>query len=301
MPTEKEPKYDPYEREKALAKRIAGVAGMVVAVIVALNLLFGSFYTVEQGERGIHTRMGAIVDISEPGMHLKFPFIDAVKRFSIRTQTTKWMRADGADSRMESYSNDQQPADISMVVNWSPQTDERSIVSAYTKYGSVQGMQNALIVPSTQEGFKNIFGRYTSVTAIQKRAILNAEVAGEVLRLTKDYPIKIESVQVQDIAFSDAYEEAVEARMTAQVNVERKTQEKLTAQINADMQVIGAEAEAKATKLQGDAEAGAIKAKADALAQNARLVEYTAAQRWDGKLPETMVPGGAVPMLNLAR
>jgi len=284
-----------------MAKKIAGIVGMALAGIIGVILLLNSFYTVDQGQRGIHTRMGAVVGVNDPGMHFKFPLIDGVKRFSIRTQTTKWIRDGEKDTRMESYSNDQQPADISMVVNWSPLADDRSIIEAYTKYGSVDGMANALIIPSTQEGFKNIFGRYNSVSAIQRRAILNSEVAGEVLRLTKTYPVKIEAVQVQDIAFSSAYEEAVEARMTAQVNVERKQQEKLTAQINADMQVIAAEAEAQSTKLQGDAEAAAIKAKADALASNARLVEYTAAQKWDGVLPTTMVPGGSVPMLNLAR
>lgn len=285
------------EEEAARAKlafKIAKLAGVCLATII---FGFGSFYTVDQRERAVHTRMGAIVGVSGPGMHFKFPLIDGVKKLSVKTQTIRWE----GGTRIESYSEDQQPAEISMTVNWSLLPDEKSITEAYTKYGSTDGVHTSVIVPSAQEGFKNIFGKYNSVKAIQKRALLNAEVTEEVLRITKGKPARIESVQIQDIAFSDAYENAVEARMTAQVNVEKKTQEKLTAQIAADMQVIQAEAEAKATKLQGDAEAAAIKAKADALASNARLVEYTAAQKWDGELPTTMVPGSSVPFVKIGQ
>jgi len=283
-------------RMKVIRLAGKGAAG-IVAVIVALN----SFYTVNQSQRGIHTRMGAIVGVSAPGMHFKFPIIDGVRKLNVRTHTIQWQNVNGQDSRMETYSKDQQPADIAMTVTWSPALDDKSIVELYTKYGSIQGFEQAVLIPSAQEAFKNVFGGYDSVNAIQKRALLNAQTSGEVARITKGKPFRLESVQIQDISFSNAYEQAVEARMTAQVNVEKKTQEKITSQIEADMMVIDAEAKAKAVRLAGDAEADAIKAKADAIASNARLVEYTAAQRWNGELPTTMVPGGALPFVKIGQ
>jgi hypothetical protein len=30
------------------------------------------------------------------------------------------------------------------------------------------------------------------------------------------------------------------------------------------------------------------------------LIQYTIAQKWDGKLPVQMIPGSTVPLLNLA-
>ena len=36
-----------------------------------------------------------------------------------------------------------------------------------------------------------------------------------------------------------------------------------------------------------------------ALGTNPNLVTLTQAERWDGKLPVTMVPGGALPMLTV--
>lgn len=49
----------------------------------------------------------------------------------------------------------------------------------------------------------------------------------------------------------------------------------------------------------GEAEAAAIDAKGRALKDNPQLVDLVQAERWDGVLPTTMVPGGSVPMVTL--
>ena len=58
-------------------------------------------------------------------------------------------------------------------------------------------------------------------------------------------------------------------------------------------------AQAEATTLRGNAEASAIKAKGEALAANPNLVALIQARRWNGVLPTTLVPGSAVPFLNV--
>ena len=51
--------------------------------------------------------------------------------------------------------------------------------------------------------------------------------------------------------------------------------------------------------MKGQAEAQAIKARSDALQSNPNLVNLTAAEKWNGVLPTTMVPGGSVPFVQL--
>ncbi len=63
----------------------------------------------------------------------------------------------------------------------------------------------------------------------------------------------------------------------------------------AEAKIAQAKADAEATRLRGEAEAEAIKARAAALASNQNLVELTKAERWDGKLPTTMIPDSAFP------
>ncbi len=71
------------------------------------------------------------------------------------------------------------------------------------------------------------------------------------------------------------------------------------AQAEADSQVAQAKADALATELRGKAEAEAIKARAQALASNQNLVELTKAERWNGVLPTTVLPNGALPFIDI--
>ena len=69
------------------------------------------------------------------------------------------------------------------------------------------------------------------------------------------------------------------------------------AKAQAEIKVVQANAEAAAITARGNAEASAIKARGEALRQSPELVALTAAEKWNGVLPTTMVPGGAVPFV----
>lgn len=295
-----------------VARVVKWAVGSVALVIILLTLGCGSFYTVEQGERGVHTRTGALVAIKPPGLHGKIPFMDAVQKIEIREQPIEWKYDAAAqiNTRMESYSRDQQPADISVTVTWALPGDETTIAEIFTTYGSRERLYRAVVLPKAVEAVKNVFGTYDAVTVIQQRGKFNLDVSNALKTLLQGYPVEISGVQVQDISFSDAYENAVEARMMAQVEVQKREQQKQTEQINADIAVIKAKAEAeqvtldgearaKVTRMSGDAEAAAIRARADALASNNKLVELTLAEKWDGSLPTTMVPGQSVPFITV--
>jgi regulator of protease activity HflC (stomatin/prohibitin superfamily) len=109
----------------------------------------------------------------------------------------------------------------------------------------------------------------------------------------------VESVQVENIDFSDAYEQSIEQRMLAEVEVQKVQQNAEREKVQAEIAVIQAKAQADAVKLQGDAEAHAINARGRALRDNPALIELVQAEKWDGKLPTTMVPGQTVPFINV--
>lgn len=121
----------------------------------------------------------------------------------------------------------------------------------------------------------------------------------------------VEGVQIEDIAFSPQYIQSVEARMQAEVAVQQQQQLLAQEKIKADIAVtqangransVRAEAQAKADAIRftGNAEADAIAARAKALTDNPQVIELTKAERWNGVLPTTMVPGSTVPFLNMA-
>jgi hypothetical protein len=77
-----------YEYEAQLKRRIIKYVIYSVLGIIALTFIFGAFYTIDAGERGIILTFGkASESIAQPGLHFKFPLIQSVIKTSVRTQT----------------------------------------------------------------------------------------------------------------------------------------------------------------------------------------------------------------------
>lgn len=279
---------------------IATMVGGVVAALFALTVILGSWYTVDERERGVLLRNGKLVSVVQPGLGFKIPFIDSVVLMSTETIL---LRLD----KEAVYSRDQQPANITFSVSW--RVSEDNVDDVYKEFGGLRGVQDRVILPGVRDELKNVMGRYNAVTAIQDRTRLGTDVKTGIVANIKG-PFVIENVAIENVDFSDAYEKSIEQRMLAEVEVEKLRQnaerEKVQAEIvvtqaqaQADAVKARAAAEAEAIRMRGEAEATAIRARGDALRANAELVTLTAAERWDGKLPTTMVPGAALPFVNV--
>lgn len=277
------------------------IVTIAVLVVIAAAVVFGSFFTVDQGYRGVVLRFGAVARIAQPGLGMKVPLLDRV--VLLRTQTNSKVY-----ERMEAYSRDQQLAELRMSVTYRlvPET----VGELYAQYGSEEGMLTRLIDRRVNELTKTVFGQFNAVEAIQQRGMLNQQISDAITAVIDPTIVVIESIQVEDIAFSSAYEQSVEARMMAEVEVQRRAQEleqqRIQAQIvvtqaqgAADARVAEAKAQAEATRLAGDAEAHAIRVRGEALRDNPDLIRLVTAERWDGILPTTMLPGGTIPFVDI--
>jgi regulator of protease activity HflC (stomatin/prohibitin superfamily) len=286
---------------------IKGIAGAAIAGVVVLIALLGSWYTVDQTERGVLLRNGAVIGTAQPGLGFKVPLIDGVEKISVKTATYTW-------DKMNSYSYDQQPADLKISVTLRASPDKVS--DLYAKFGLLDTAVNQVVSPVVNQQVKVVFGRYTAVKAIQERGALNSSIKDAITDTLKYDPmIIIESVQLENIEFSANYLHSIEQRMLAEVEVQKLQQnaerEKVQAQMakanavraeaqaNADATRLNGEARASNIKITGEAEAAAIEARAKALGTNPNLVTLVQAEKWNGVLPTTMVPGSAVPFVSL--
>lgn len=270
--------------------------------LFGMTIMFGSWYTVDQTERGVLLRNGGVVGTAQPGLGFKMPMIDSVQKVSVRTATWTW-------EKMNSYSYDQQPADLKISVTLRAAPEK--VAELYARFGGLQTAVTQVVGPVVNQQVKVVFGRYTAVRAIQERGQLNGAIKDAITAaLMHDQMIVVESVQVENIEFSHAYLQSIEQRMLAEVEVQKLQQnaerEKVQAQIvvtkaTAEANAIRqrAQAESEAITLRGNAEATAISARGKALGDNPHLVTLVQAERWNGVLPVTMIPGGGVPMLAL--
>ncbi|QSX41193.1 prohibitin family protein [Shewanella cyperi] len=276
--------------------------GKIIPVVLLLLLFItflGSWYTVDQGERGVLLRNGRVIGTAEPGLGFKIPLIDTVVKISTQTHTTSY-------GTLQAYSRDQQPATLKASVTYSVPPDR--VEEVYANFKSIDAMVARLLDRQVPTQVENIFGKYTAISVVQERIKFGIDVTDAIVHAVKG-PIEITSVQIENIDFSNAYEKSVEDRMRAEVEVQTQLQnlekERVSAQIavtqaqaQADSQLARAKAEAESIRIKGEAEASAIKSRAEALAQNSNLVELTKAEKWDGKLPTTVLPNGALPFID---
>jgi regulator of protease activity HflC (stomatin/prohibitin superfamily) len=258
--------------------------------LIALTVIGGSFYTVDQGERGVILRNGAVVGTAEPGLGFKLPIVDSIREINVQTQARVY-------KDVMVYSRDQQNAGLQVSVNYRLASDK--VEQIYSEFGGQDGIVSRLLDRQVPEEVKNVFGKFNAVTAIQERARLGMEIQEAIQKAASNPMLIVESVQVENIDFSDAYEKSIEQRMLAEVEVQKVQQNAEREKVQAEIAVIQAKAQADAVKLQGDAEAHAINARGRALRDNPALIELVQAEKWDGKLPTTMVPGQTVPFINV--
>lgn len=287
------------------------------AALFALILVSNNLYVIDEGERAVITRLGTIVDTWEPGIHIKYPLVEKVTRYNVRLQKTTFGRlADDSDSEQEvlsAYSHDNQIiTSYRLSVTWA--YDSNRIREAYKMFGSDESRNSVfytVVAPLVQQTSKVIFGQFTSTTIIQERARLDETLDRALKDQLAKYPINVISVQIENVDFSQTFEQTIELTAQKKQEVEKAKNELKMIEISSQQKVAQAEAENKAVKLRADAnayqisvqakaEAEAIKVKAEALKANRELIDLTIAEKWDGKLPTTSL-GNSVPLLNLGK
>lgn len=290
---------------------VKGVA-MGLVGIIGLSAVLGCFYSIDDKERGILLRNGAFVSIEEPGLHWKIPFIDEVKTISLEINLAQW-------KGVQAYSADQQVAAMLMSVNW--RYDPTMLREIYRQYGT-EGFGVRVLGPRTMDETKTVFGKYVAATAISNRAKMNADIEEAIKAAIQGTGGIVESVQVENIDFSDEYERSIEQRMEAEIRVARLKQELEQDKVKADQartqaqgvadaqrtaadaeayrNTVIAEAAADATRIKGQAEADSIKARGESLKQNPLVIDLERTLKWSGNLPTHMIPGNAVPFVDLS-
>lgn len=288
-------------RGPSLPGGLGGLLSLPLIVIAAVVIVVWMSYTpIDQGEVGVKLRWGEAVSTLKPGFNIVIPFMESVVILKTRTQKRTY-------EPVNAYSKDIQAANNRISVNYS--VDAGKAIEVYSRYGA--DFANIIIDPVIQKRFKEIFGKYDAREIVNLRDKLGVEVENNI-RGNMPEGIVIEGVQIENIDFSDEYEHAIEGAAQAEAAVRKAHQEleqkkvdaeKVVVQATADAtaRVTAAKAEADAIRLRGEAEAAALQAKAASLRDNPGYVALTAAEKWDGKLPTTFVPGSSVPFVTIPR
>jgi regulator of protease activity HflC (stomatin/prohibitin superfamily) len=277
----------------------AFIGGIAFVAIVILLTLFGSFYTVSEGNRAVLTRNGAVIGEAGPGLHFKLPFIDGATEMSVKSNRWAW-------ENLGAYSRDIQQASVNMSLTVRLKPD--AVLTMYSTVG--QDYAATLLNGAVPQALKEVFGQYGAANIISSREVVAKEITEKLTAAVASRGLVIELVQIENIDFSEAYEAASEATAKAQAEVLKAKQDLERTKVDAQKRVAEAEADAQATKTRadadsyakranGEAEAAALEARAKAIANNPALIDLLTAEKWNGVLPTTQVPGSSVPFVNV--
>lgn len=291
-----------------------GITSVIACIVLAIAFLAVPFSirTVDAGEIAVVKEMGKIIDTREAGTHFDFWMTRSYEKYDTKVRQL--------DITTQSYSNDKQTMDVAMTVQYQVKPDSvKEIARTYGGITALEGKIQSIAVERT----KAMLSSYTADKIIMERGTVSEAVSTSIETAVGDnYHVDITMVALTNIDFSDAYEQAVEAKMIAeqaklQKDYENQAKEaaakteaevkKLQADADAYTKEKAAEAEAKAIEIKSsevarmlgltvtDVEGNEVikpnlsDAEAKLIADYLKYMEYLAT--WDGKLPEVMTDG----------
>ena len=244
------------------------------AIIVVLLLVYESLFTVDERHYAIIFQLGEITEvIKEPGLHVKLPFIQNVRQFDARIQTTD------TNEPERFITSEKKNMLVDLFIKW-------RVVDPSVYYKTVSGIEANAVQRLTQTVNANMreeFGRRTvhDVISGQREQIM------ETMRTRSDKDARSIGVQILDVRLkrvefpvevSDSVYRRMEEERKRVANELRATgaaqAEEIRANADRDRDIIIATAYAEAEKRKGEGDAQAARIYAEAFTKNPNFFSF---------------------------
>lgn len=281
----------------------------LILIFVLAFIGFNSLYVVTEGTKGIVTRFGKVVRDSEgklqivdPGLHLKAPFIDQVKALDVKIQTisssadrfvtsekkdviidsyVKWQILDAATYYLTTAGGNKMQAEelLRRRIN----NSLRSQIGRLTIHQIVSGQNSGKTQASEEENvFDSSDSEVVAVASQSKRDEVMQNALKDIGASAKALGIKIVDVRIKQINLPPEVSNSIYQRMRAERDAVaklhrsqgRKEAEAIKAHADREVVVKIAEAERQARTLRGEGDAEATRIYAQAYKQNPQLFEF---------------------------
>lgn len=238
---------------------------------LALLLLFvcptGGIKSVPTGHTGVVTTFGKVEDFTlEAGVHFINPFSKVIK---IDNRTQK------ETVEMSAFSSDIQEVSVVYTINYS--IDKANAQNLYKTVGL--SYYETVIQPKVVENVKKVMAKYTAENLVSSRSEVAQSIETTLSADLAKYNINVIATSIEDLDFTDAFTNAVEAKQVAEQN-------KLKAQTEAETEVIKAQADADVRLIEAEATAKANELLTESLTDD--ILQKLAIEKWDGNLPTVL-------------
>ncbi|MBQ3791493.1 MAG: prohibitin family protein, partial [Clostridia bacterium] len=253
-----------------------------------LIILAGCVVSVPTGHTGILVTFGHVENQTlEAGVHMKLPYQEVIVMDN---------RNQKASLTLSCFSKDIQEVEVKYSINY--QINKENAQNIYKDIGA--DYYHVVMEPRIQNAVKTVTAKFTAETLIESRSVMAEEIQKILVDQLAVYNIQVLDTAVENMDFSDALTNAVEAKqvaaqnkLQAEIEQAQKTMEEeaeaaratIKAEASAAVAKIQAEADLEVTKIQADAAEYAGKkdaAKNEALAKSLteQLIRYYEITTW---------------------
>lgn len=252
-------KYDINEIEHKI-KRYTKIG---LSLIILMILIFGTFYIVPAGHRGIILTLGKVdMNVKGEGLNIKVPLIQKAIIMDVKTQ--KYQAELGAASK------DLQDVTTIIAINY--RLTESKVSTVYQTIGL--DYSEKVIFPMEQEANKAVTAEFTAEEMITKREQVRAKMKELLSERLLQRNIILEDISIVNFKFSESFTAAIEAKVTAEQNALREEN---------NLKVVDFQAKQKVRAAEGDAEA--IRIVNTQLTTSPQYIQYYLLQKWNGVMP----------------
>ena len=242
---------------------------------IIIIILFSSIGTIGAGERGVLLQFGAVQDkVIDEGLYFTIPFVQTVQKMDVKIQKD--------EVAASASSKDLQIVTSAIAINYN--IVPGSVNKIWQEVG--KNYNQKIIAPAIQEAVKAITAKFTAEELITKRETVKEEIKTNLTERLAKHDIAVVEINITSFDFSRAFNDAIEAKVTA---------EQLKLKSERDLERIRIEAEQRVVEAEGKAKA--IKTEAEALNSNPKVVELRWIEKWNGETPQYW--GGATPFVGL--
>ena len=271
-----------------------------VVALFALIVATDSIYTVQEGHVGIVKRFSKAVAQVDPGLHIKYPFVDSIEAIEVRQRKNTEQLAAATENQL--------PVTAEVSVNWT--VDKSSAMDLFVEYGGLDQFENRILDPKLRSAAKAAISRFPADQLIRNRQAAVSAIMDGMTAALEAFPVTVNSPQIENLELPETYLEAVQQKERAREDAEREKhtleQQRLialqavnSAEANATAKRLEADAEAYRVLTEATAEADAIRLVTEQLGKSPEYVELVRAKRWDGVLPRTVLGEGVGALLSM--
>lgn len=233
----------------------------IAIIIIAIIVITQTFTLIPAGSSGVVLNFGGVTGkVLSEGLHIKAPIVQQV--VIINNQVQK------SEVEASSASKDLQTIVDVVSVNYRVGRDSSAFV--YQNIG--KKVHDVIIAPAIQESVKSVTAKYTAEELITKRQQVGLEMKLELQDKVEPFGIVVEAFNIVNFEFSKEFNNAIEAKQTAQQQALKAEQDLTRIKIEAEQIKTKAAAEAESNKLKNQS-------------ITSDILKMLAIEKWDGKMP----------------